>query len=198
MTIVNYESKLCDLLSFDPAIITVLNRFDIQLGVSVVDHGFDAEKAEGIAHQHAVNQAAQQAAAQSRQDHHQHIAAGGVVAENGHAGAEHQGGAQGKIDLPCDDDHCHTDGHGSHDDGILAGQNAGDMPGIEHVSVGKNGDGIHGQNDDKYKDVAVAAPGGSQTLGKGFAGSLILVHSWLTPFPLLPRRWWRTASHRVR
>ena len=34
MTIVNYESKLCDLLSFDPAIITVLNRFDIQLGVS--------------------------------------------------------------------------------------------------------------------------------------------------------------------
>lgn len=33
MTIVNYDTKLCDILSTDPSIITVLNRFGILLGV---------------------------------------------------------------------------------------------------------------------------------------------------------------------
>ena len=33
MTIVNYDSKLCDLLSSDPTIVTVFNRFGILLGV---------------------------------------------------------------------------------------------------------------------------------------------------------------------
>lgn len=33
MTIVNYDTKLCDILSTDPTIVTVLNRFGILLGV---------------------------------------------------------------------------------------------------------------------------------------------------------------------